>query len=127
MGDLPKPVDEAMIYENSKLYACLANRPLTKGHVVVVWKDTVEDLHLLSQEDYEHLMEVVDMVRSAMLQALKVEKVYLMYFDETRHVHWHLVPRYNEKGVNVLLHEPRELEDTRLATKLQKKLEITST
>ena len=39
----------------------------------------------------------VDEVRNAMLQALKLKKVYLIYMDEINQVHQHLIPRYNEK------------------------------
>ena len=31
-----------------------------------------------------------------------MKKVYLIYMDETQHVHWHLIPRYNEKGYDVI-------------------------
>ncbi|MBU1030046.1 MAG: HIT domain-containing protein [Nanoarchaeota archaeon] len=47
---LPKPFDKAMIYENSKLYVCLANYPIVKGHTIIVWKESVTDLHLLSKK-----------------------------------------------------------------------------
>ena len=95
--DLPKPKKEAVFYEDEKLYAVLASHPMTIGHVVVVWKKKVTDLHLLKKEDYEHLMDVVDCVRSALLKVLKIKKVYLIYMDEANHVHWHLVPLYNVK------------------------------
>jgi len=82
----------------------LASFPVTKGHTIVVWKDNVKDLHLLSKKDYEYLMEKVDEVRNALIKTLKVKKVYLIYMDEAKHVHWHLIPRYNVKGYNVLKH-----------------------
>jgi diadenosine tetraphosphate (Ap4A) HIT family hydrolase len=122
MGDLPEPFDEAIFYEDDRLYSCLANFPKARGHSVVVWKEDVEDLHLLSRDDYEHLMDKVDEVRDAMLEALGVEKVYLVYMDETEHVHWHLVPRYDEKGYDVLEHEPGELEDFEPADEIGKLL-----
>lgn len=56
-------------------------------------------------------MDMVNSVRTAMLGALAVEKVYLMYMDEVNQVHWHLVPRYNVKGINALAHEPSILSD----------------
>lgn len=89
---------------------------------MVVWKEDVEDLHLLSREDYEHLMDMVDEVRDAMLEVLGVEKVYLVYMDETEHVHWHLIPRYNEEGYDVLEHEPEKLEDFGLAERISEAL-----
>lgn len=119
---LPKPLDGALIYEDSKLYVCLANYPLVKGHTIVVWKKLVRDLHLLSKRDYEYLMDNVDDVRNALIKTLKIKKVYLIYMDEINHVHWHLVPRYNKKGFNVLIHKPQLLKDVSLAEKIRKNL-----
>lgn len=119
---LPKPDKRSIIYEDAKLYACLASFPIAKGHVVVVWKEPLQDLHLLCKEDYEYLMDKVDMIRNAMLKALKIKKVYLIYVDEIKHVHWHLVPRYDEKGFNMLAHKPGKLKDFSLAQKMRNKL-----
>ena len=119
---LPKPVRRAMIYENDKLYACLANYPVAEGHVVVVWKENVSDLHLLSRKDYEYLMDKVDEVRNAMLKALKIKKVYLIYMDEVNHVHWHLIPRYNEKGFNIFNHKPSKIKDFSKAERIKANL-----
>jgi histidine triad (HIT) family protein len=94
---LPKPSHKAIIYDDEKLYACLANYPIVKGHTIIVWKKSVSDLHLLSQKDYEYLMDKMDMVRNALMKTLKVKKVYLIYMDEVNQVHRHLVPRYDEK------------------------------
>jgi len=120
--DLPKPKKGTIFYEDNSLYASLADYPITKGHVVVVWKKKVTDLHLLKKEDYEHLMDVVDIVRDAMLKTLKIKKVYLIYMDETKHVHWHLIPRYNQKGFNVLEEKPKKLVDVSLAKLFKKNL-----
>lgn len=122
MNKLPKPSKKAIIYEDNRVYACLANYPLVKGHTVVVWKKKVKDLHLLSKKDYEYLMDKVDEVRTALLKTLKLKKVYLVYMDEINQVHWHLIPRYNEKGYNVLKHKPSKLKDFSLADKIKKNL-----
>ncbi len=121
---LPIPIPEAIIYEDKLLYVCLANFPIVQGHTVVVWKRSVPDLHLLNRKDYEHLMEVVDAVRTALLKVLKLQKVYLVYMDEAKHVHWHLVPRFNEEGYNVFRHKPKKLTDFSLAAKIKKYLQI---
>lgn len=121
-SSLPKPYPEAIIYEDNILYACLANFPVVKGHTVVVWKKPVTDLHLLEKREYEYLMDKVDEVRSALLKTLGTKKVYLVYMDEAKHVHWHLIPRYNEQGYNVFLHEPKKLTDFSLALKIKKNL-----
>ncbi|NUM25836.1 MAG: HIT family protein [Candidatus Buchananbacteria bacterium] len=117
---LPTPPKKAIIYEDDKLYACLASRPITVGHVVVVWKKDVNDIHLLNDRDYSYLMAAVDILRDAMLKALKVKKIYLIYMDEVNHVHWHLVPRYNEKGYDVFSHKPAVLKNFSLTAKIKK-------
>ncbi len=120
---LPKPFKNAIIYEDKKLYVCLSNFPIVKGHTVVVWRKPVKDLHLLPKKDYEYLMDKVDEVRNALLKTLNVKKVYLIYMDEAQHVHWHLIPRYNEKGFDVLKHLPGVLRNFSLAQKIKKNLE----
>ena len=124
MSVLPAPYPESLIYQDAKLYCCLAAYPLTKGHSVVVWKSPVSDLHLLSREDYLYLMEKVDLLRNALIRALNLEKVYLMYMDETNQVHWHLVPRYNEKGYDILMHQPTETHDFSLASAIRNELTV---
>lgn len=121
---LPQPYENAIIYKDDKLYACLANNPLTKGHVVVVWKEAVRDIHLLSRKDYEYLMDKVNEIRDAMLKTLKIEKVYLMYLDEICQVHWHLVPRYRKRGLGHLLGKVGKLRDFSLDDKIRKNLVV---
>lgn len=106
------------------MYACLATRPITPGHVVVVWKKDAADLRRLADRDYDFLMDTVKAVREAMLKALKISKVYLIYMDEAKQVHWQLVPRYNEKGYDVFLHEPKESADFSLAPKIKQELKF---
>lgn len=122
MTALPTPPKEAVFYEDELVYGCLASFPLAEGHSVVVWKNTVEDLSDLSKAEYSQLMNVVDRVRNALIEVLGIEKVYLMYLDEIKHVHWHLIPAHNHEGLNVLQHKPCELHDFSLAGKIGKKL-----
>lgn len=119
---LPRPLPKAMVYEDQLLYVCLATHPIARGHVVIVWKKDVPDLRRLAERDYDYLMDTVNAVRNAMLKALKIRKVYLIYMDEARHVHWHLVPRYNEKGFDVFLHKPTKATDFSLAPKIKRHL-----
>jgi diadenosine tetraphosphate (Ap4A) HIT family hydrolase len=116
---LPKPPKASIIYEDSRVYACLAMRPITRGHTVVAWKRPVRDLHLLSCAEVEHLMDVIDLVRDALLDALKIEKVYLIYMDDAKHVHWHLVPRYNEHGFDVFASAPKRVHAFPFAPQLR--------
>lgn len=67
-------------------------------------------------------MDKVDEIRNALLKTLNVEKVYLIYMDEANQVHWHLVPRFNEKGFNIFHHKPEKLTDFSLTQKIKKNL-----
>ena len=121
-NNLPKPNAKSIIYNDEKLYVCLAKNPITEGHVVIVWKKDVPDLYLLPNRDYDYLMDTVFAVRNAILKTLKIKKVYLVYMDEANHVHWHLIPRYKEKGFDVFEHSPKFLKDFSLAKKIKKNL-----
>ncbi len=116
----PNPL--SIFYEDEFVYACLADYPLSKGHSLVVWKKPIPDLHLLNPQEYEHLMEIVDKVRNALMKTLKVEKVYLMYMDEIKHVHWHLIPRYSTMGFNLLKHDPKKVKSFNLSENLKKQI-----
>ena len=122
MGKLTRPPKESIIYEDQKLYVCLATHPITKGHTVVVFKKEVADLKLLPDRDYDYLMDTVFAVRNTLLKTLKIKKVYLIYMDETNHVHWHLVPRYKERGFDLFQYKPKMLKDFSLARKIKKNL-----
>lgn len=115
----PTAPEEAIFYQDDVVYACLASYPLAKGHSIVVWKDSEEDLSELNKSEYTQLMDTVDQVRNALMHTLGVEKVYLMYLDEIKHVHWHLIPAHNHEGFNVLQHKPKELTDFSLAAKIK--------
>jgi diadenosine tetraphosphate (Ap4A) HIT family hydrolase len=121
---LSNPPPESVIFENTKVVVCLASYPITKGHTIVIWKEKVSDLHLLNRSDYLTLMETVDKVRNALLKVFKIEKIYLIYMDEAKQVHWHLIPRYNQKGFNLLVHEPKITTDFSLIPKIRAALNI---
>ncbi len=111
---------QSMIFEDNKVIVALAFQPNTKGHCVVIWKSGAEDLNKLPTEDYEYLMDVVDVTRNTLRTFYKVDKVYLMYLDETNWVHWHLIPRYEEKVFNILRHSPETITDFSDAVELSK-------
>ncbi len=122
MNNLPKQSSKSIIYQDENLYVCLAKYPITKGHSIIVWKEEASDLNLLPDRSYDYLMDTVFTTRDALLKTLKVKKVYLVYMDETNHVHWHLVPRYKEKGFTVFQKKPEILKDFYLVEKIKRNL-----
>lgn len=122
MKKIPEPSKKSIIYDDENLYVCLVKFPITKGYTIIAMKKGVSDLKLLSDRDFDYLMDTVFAVRNALLKTLKVKKVYLFYMDETNYVHWHLIPRYKEKGFDVFQHQPKTLKDFSLANKIKKNL-----
>ncbi len=86
-GDFLSQKEGTVFYDDGRVYACLAFEPIVEGHTIVAWTKEVKDLSRLSPEDYQHLMNVVNMVRNALLKAFKTAKVYLAYLDEACCVH----------------------------------------
>lgn len=116
----PPPL--SVFYETELVYVALASYPISKGHTVVVWKKKVADLGQMSPEDYTYLMLTVDKIRTVLMHVFKVKKVYLMYMDEVKHVHWHLIPRYSIFGLTILKAQQKQLKSFSLVPQLQKAL-----
>ena len=109
MDNLLTAPKESIIWQDEDVYICLASFPITRGHTIVVWKKRLDDIHLLERKDFLHLMDLVEKTRNLLLNNYLVEKVYLLYLDEIKHVHWHLVPRYEESGFNFLKEDPEKI------------------
>lgn len=120
MANLLKAPKKSIIYEDDILYVCLAKYPITAGHTIVVFKQNVSDLSKLPDRDYDYLMDTVFAARNALMKTLKVKKVYLVYMDETKHVHWHLIPRYKEKGFDAFKNQAFAAKDFSLSEKIKK-------
>ncbi len=122
MAQILKASKKSIIYEDEILYVFLAKNPIATGHVVVALKQNVSDLSKLPDRDYDYLMDTVFATRNAMLKTLKVKKVYLVYMDEAKHVHWHLIPRYKEKGFDAFKNRAAAVKDFSLADRIKKNL-----
>ncbi|MBU2539881.1 HIT family protein [Patescibacteria group bacterium] len=119
-----KTSKESILYEDEILRAFLAKYSITKGHTIVALKKEVSDLSELQDRDYDYLMDTVFAIRNALILSLKVKKVYLVYMDETKQVHWHLIPRYKEKGFNAFKKDERIIKDFSLAEKIKKSIKF---
>jgi diadenosine tetraphosphate (Ap4A) HIT family hydrolase len=126
MGKFPEPKEGTVFYDDGRVYACLAFEPKVEGHTIVAWKEEVEDLSRLSPEDYQHLMNVVNRVRNALLKTFETTKVYLAYLDEACHVHWHLLPwiEGGKKGFDLMAQPSEELTDLSKVSLLRSLLSI---
>mgnify|MGYP001581843976 CR=1 FL=1 len=104
----PEPQEGSVFYEGDFSYACFAFAPKTEGHSIVAWRAHAKDLNDLSEEEYHHLMGVVRRVRIALGRVYPGALVYMDYWNEAGHVHFHLIPRHegSEKMGPDLLVQP---------------------
>lgn len=66
-----------------------------KGRCLVTYKDHVDDLNLLSDDDRNAFMDDVAKVTRAMQKLFHPDKInYGAYSDTLEHLHFHLVPKY---------------------------------
>lgn len=66
-----------------------------KGRCLVAYKDHVDDLNLLSDDNRNAFMDDVARVTRAMQKLFHPDKInYGAYSDTLEHLHFHLVPKY---------------------------------
>lgn len=92
-----KALDELMI-EVAQLKvsrAFLFKEQTYRGRMLVAYKDHVNDLNELSDQDRNDFMADVVRVTRAMQKAFNPEKInYGAFSDKLSHLHFHLVPKY---------------------------------
>ena len=83
------------ICELSVSRAFLFKEQTYRGRCLVAYKDHVNDLNELSDDDRNAFMADVARVTRAMQKAFNPEKInYGAYSDTLSHLHFHLVPKY---------------------------------
>lgn len=97
------------IFENEHAIAFLDISQVTKGHTLVIPKKHVKDLFELDPKDAKEIFEVVSKVAKQIDSTYKPLGLNLInnnreFAGQTVfHLHFHLIPRYNEEdGFNVI-------------------------
>jgi histidine triad (HIT) family protein len=93
------------VYEDSETLVFVDLQPSTKGHVLVIPKDHVENIYGLSDEAACRLMMTVKKVAIAVKNGTDAEGVNLIMNNEEAagqmifHAHIHIIPRHNDDGL----------------------------
>lgn len=68
-----------------------------RGRCLVAYKDHVDDLNLLSDDNRNAFMSDVARVTRAMQKVFNPDKInYGAYSDTLEHLHFHLIPKYKD-------------------------------
>lgn len=84
-----------VVFEDADLIATLCESPISKGHTQIIFKKHYHELGEVEGDDAAKLGALMPVIASAIKQGLGAEMVYVACIaEEVRHVHFHLVPRY---------------------------------
>lgn len=123
-GDIPCH----KIYEDDLVFAFLDIAPLSRGHTLVIPKEAVPYLHELSESSGAALGKALVKISTAVVKATGAAAYNVLQnngkdaHQEVDHVHFHIIPKYTNKGLS-LDWAPEELDAGEdLATKIAQHL-----
>lgn len=100
------------VYEDDHVYAFLDVNPMHPGHTLVVPKKEVEYIFDLDIEDYQKLMNGVNIVSKLLKSKLNCLKIGLVVDGYLApHVHVHLIPTNGPHEINESLQKEAKKED----------------
>jgi len=93
------------VYEDSKTLAFMDVMPESDGHVLVVPKESAQDIFDLSADGLTAMMLTTQKVAKAVDKALQPDGIQLKQYNRAPagqsifHVHFHIVPRWEDAGL----------------------------
>lgn len=114
------------IYEDEKTIAILDIFPIAKGHTLIIPKTHSDTLYDISVEDAQAVGGTVSRVTKVVKQVLKCDGVNVYQgnekaaMQEIMHVHFHVIPRYEDDGIVFMAQKSELKEDPDLTAQLQK-------
>ncbi|MCL2377613.1 MAG: HIT family protein [Defluviitaleaceae bacterium] len=116
-----------VIYQDEFYLAIMDRYPSAKGHVLILPKRHVADVHGLNQAEAAALIPIAQKVSDKMRDTLRIAGLNLLQNNgkaagqEIAHFHLHLIPRYENDGLKFAAKptSPSEEELELLAGKLK--------
>ena len=93
------------VYEDSKTLAFMDVMPESDGHVLVIPKESAQDIFDLSADGLAAMMLTTQKVAKAVDKALQPDGIQLKQYNRAPagqsvfHVHFHVVPRWEDAGL----------------------------
>lgn len=84
-----------LLWQDDHCRVVLVDDPDYCGFCRVIWKNHIQEMTDLSNEDRTQFMAVVFKVEESLRKILRPEKINLASLGNmTPHLHWHVVPRF---------------------------------
>lgn len=100
-------IPSSTVYEDNDFKVILDISPAAKGHALILPKQHYDNLWELGEEESAKIMAIAAKVTKAQKAALSCDGVNLLQNNGVAagqsvfHFHMHLIPRYDEDGVNI--------------------------
>ncbi len=110
-----------IIYEDSTSYAFLLDAPVAAGHIVLVPKEHNPIIEKIPDETMSHLFFVANKLSSLCFQTLRAHGTNILIQNgvaagqKTTHAQIHIIPRYENDGLN-LQWQPIKMTEDDLST-----------
>ena len=99
-GEIPSNT----VYEDAYFRAILDLSPATKGHTLILPKDHFDDLFSADEATMERLLKTAQKIGAGMMKSLHCDDINVVQNNgavagqTVRHLHVHLIPRYEGDG-----------------------------
>ena len=107
-GEIPS----MKVYEDDSVLAFMDIMPLSKGHVLVIPKEHLENIGETDPDLYGHIASVICRISRAVQEAFTPDGLNVQQLNGKAanqvvpHVHMHLVPRWHGDGIAISEWEP---------------------
>ena len=111
-GEIPT----AKIYEDKNVLAFLDVNPDSKGHTLVIPKQHAQDIFDIEKESLQKVFIAAKIIAQKLKDSLRADGINLMQANGkaanqvVMHFHLHLIPRYQNDGLKIHAHRPKEDE-----------------
>jgi len=121
------------VYEDEKVLAFLDIGPLSRGHVLLIPKEPVQELHQLSDASAEAIGRVLPRLCRAVMATTGasaynvLQNNGILAHQAVMHVHFHIIPKYSNDDGLILEWDPQSLEKDEasvLAASIAKELTV---
>ena len=117
-GEIPS----ATVYEDENFRAILDLGPAAKGYTLVIPKDHSENLLDVSPETAKKALSVISKTANAIKDAMGCDGINVVQNNgeaagqTVMHLHFHIIPRYNNDNVNIGWQPMKQSTDELAAT-----------
>ena len=105
---IKKQVPGYLLYEDNLVVAFLDITQATKGHTLVVSKQEYRDILMVPEDVFSHLFKVVHQISKVLIDVFQAQGINLLNNNgkvagqTVFHYHVHLIPRFDEKEINIV-------------------------